>query len=270
VTIRPGPHFVDAGPYDLQPESPIPGVAALCVHGLSGTPYEVRPLAEAIAARGIRARGILLPGHGTTPETLARTGRDAWVTAVCDAYRRLRADHDRVFVVGLSLGGLLTLDLASREAVAGIVVVGTPLQLGAPVPQMIPLLKYVMPMLRKRGGSDIRDAEARARHPGYSVLPLASVHELVRLQMQVRSVLGSITAPALIAHGALDRTANPADANRIHDAIASGDRNLLMLADSGHVVPVDHDGARLAECVAEFVSTRTRCADQDAVAAVAD
>lgn len=270
MSVKPGPHFVDAGPYDLQPDSPVPGVAALCVHGLSGTPYEVRPLAEAIAARGIRARGILLPGHGTTPETLARTGRDAWVTAVRDAYRRLKTEHERVFVVGLSLGGLLTLDLASREAVTGIVVVGTPLQLGAPVPQMVPLLKYVMPMLRKRGGSDIRDAEARARHPGYSVMPLASVHELVRLQAEVRSRLGSITAPALIAHGALDRTANPADAARIHAAIASGDRGLLMLADSGHVVPVDHDGARLAEHVAEFVSSRARVAGQDAATAAAD
>ncbi len=263
-----GPHFVDAGPFDLRPRSEIEGVAALCIHGLSGTPYEVRPLAEAMAARGIRTRGILLPGHGTTPEMLARTRRDAWVTAVRDAYRRLKSEYDRVFVVGLSLGGLLTLDLASREAVAGIVVIGTPLRLAAPIPLVVPLLKYLMPMLRKRGGSDIRDADARARHPGYSAMPLASIHELLKFQTEVHAALGSITAPALIAHGALDRTADPADATRIHDAISSADRDLMLLADSGHVVPVDRDGARLADRVAEFVLARMHSADQDAAVGV--
>jgi len=257
---------VDPSAFDLRPASPIEGVAALCVHGLSGTPYEVRPLGEAIARRGIRARGILLPGHGTTPETLARTRREDWVAAVGDAYRQMQAEYERVFVVGLSLGGLLTLDLATREAVAGIVVVGTPIRFARPLPQVVPLLKYVMPMLRKRDGSDIRDADARARHPGYRAMPLASVHELMRLQAQVRASLGMIRTPALVAHGALDRTANPADATYIHDLISSTDRALLMLEASGHVVPVDRDGAKLADRVADFVMTRARPTDQGAAA----
>jgi esterase/lipase len=72
--------------------------------------------------------------------------------------------------------------------------------------------------------------------------------------------------PALIAHGALDRTANPADATYIHDLIASADRALLMLEDSGHVVPVDRDGARLADRVADFVVARAQPAVQSAAA----
>lgn len=262
------PCVVDPSAFDLRPTSPVEGVAALCVHGLSGTPYEVRPLGEAIARRGIRARGILLPGHGTTPETLARTRHEDWVAALGDAYRRLQGEYERVFVVGLSLGGLLTLDLATREALAGIVVVGTPIRFARPLPQVVPLLKYVMPMLRKRDGSDIRDAEARARHPGYRAMPLASVHELMRLQTRVRASLGMIRAPALIAHGTLDRTANPADATFIHDGIGSADRALLMLEASGHVVPVDRDGAALADRVADFVMARAYPADQSVAAGV--
>ncbi len=161
-----------------------------------------------------------------------------------------------VFVVGLSLGGLLTLELASRKHPDAIAVVGTPLRLRPPIPQLVPLIKYFMPMLKKSGGSDIREPAARARHPGYSKMPLASVHELARFQREVTARLGRIEAPALIAHGAHDRTANPLDARRIHDQLASPIRELMSCPDSAHVVPVDHDGARLAERIADFMVER--------------
>src|SRR5271154_6266158 len=41
--------------------------ACLLVHGFTGTPWDVRPLGEALAAGGFRVRGIPLPGHGATP-----------------------------------------------------------------------------------------------------------------------------------------------------------------------------------------------------------
>ena len=61
------PEPVVPGPYDLEPRGATTGDAVLCIHGLTGTPYEVRPLAEALADRGLRARGPLLAGHGGTP-----------------------------------------------------------------------------------------------------------------------------------------------------------------------------------------------------------
>ena len=62
---------VDPSPFDL-----IGGgsAAVLCLHGLTGTPYEVRPLGEALARAGIRAVGPALPGHNETPDRLARVG----------------------------------------------------------------------------------------------------------------------------------------------------------------------------------------------------
>jgi len=244
---------VDASPFDW-PGQGDADAAALCVHGLTGTPYEIRPLALAIVGRGIRARGPLLPGHGTSPEELARLTYSDWVDAVGEEYRALRAQHNRVFVVGLSLGGVLCLDLASRERPDAIAVVGTPLRLRTPVRQLVPLAKHLMPMLEKREGSDIRDPEARARHPGYPRMPLASVHELVRLQRRVVAGLGRIQAPALVAHGAHDRTADPQDAERILQGLGSARKEHQVYPDSGHVVPVDYDGERLAEATADFLA----------------
>lgn len=242
---------VDTSPFDLGGSCDRAVPAVLCLHGLTGTPYEVRPLGEALARRGFRAYGPCLPGHDSTPEALSALPYTAWLDAVQRDFDALRARHERAFAVGLSLGALLTLALAARGGPEAVAVIGAPLRFPAPIPQLLPLVKHLKPMLKKRGGSDIREKAARERHPGYQAMPLKSVHELVKLQQVVKDGLGKIRVPAFVAHGVHDETANPRDARTIHAALEKSE--LMMLERSGHVVPVDHDGPRLAEAVADFI-----------------
>jgi carboxylesterase len=227
--------------------------AALCLHGLTGTPYEIRPLGEALARSGVRAVGPVLPGHNATPETLARVPYTAWLEAARHELHALRAAHERVFLVGLSLGGLLSLALAAEEPVDAMVVVGTPLRLRPGLAFAVRLLRYLHPYPQKRRGSDIRDGAARTAHPGYRVMPLASVRQLEKLQRRVRAALPRVTAPILVAHGRLDGTADPNDARVIAARVGSPERELLLLSRSGHVVPVDHDGPELGRAASEFL-----------------
>lgn len=242
---------VDVAPFDLPGRGP---AAALCLHGLTGTPYEVRPLGEALSRSGIRAVGPALPGHNLTPAELARTSHGEWLDAARGQLQALRGKHDRVFLVGVSMGGLLGLALAGEERIDAAVVVGTPLRFSLAFDLLIPVLAPFVPYAKKRGGSDIREPGARSRHPSYDVMPLASVHELIRLQRLVRRRLSRVNAPILIAHGAHDRTARPADAHAIHASVGSAERQLLVLEASGHVATVDYDGARLALAAAGFLS----------------
>jgi carboxylesterase len=204
----------------------------------------------------VRAFGPALPGHNETPESLARTRRGDWLEAVRDHVDALSREHARVCLVGLSLGGLLSLALAAERPVSGVVVVGTPLRLRAPVAQLVPIVSRIFRFSPKRRGSDIREDGARSRHPSYPVMPLASVRELQHLQREVRRSLHRVTAPLLVAHGALDTTAHPDDAGAIVKGVSSRERELLVLERSGHVVPVDRDGPRLGEATAEFVARR--------------
>lgn len=243
---------VDASPFDLGERTS--RAAALCLHGLTGTPYEVRPLGEALAAAGVRARGPVLPGHGRTPEALAAVGRGAWLGAVEVELAGLREEHERVFVAGLSLGGLLGLAAAARGWVDALAVVGTPLRLHPVLRWTIPLLRYVVPLAPKRSGSDIADEAARRRHPGLEVMPLAAVHELIRLQREVGAALGRIEVPLFVGHGGRDRTARPADAREILARVASTDTELLWVEEAAHVVPVDRGGDRLVAALAAFLA----------------
>ena len=246
------PIAIDAGAFDLGEGRD----AALCLHGLTGTPYEIRPIGEALAAAGVRALGPLLPGHGGEPEMLARTGCVDWIEAVASAHRVLRQRHERVFLVGLSLGGLLSLHLAASTDVDALVVIGVPLRLRTRLAPLLPIARYRWPYLPKRRGSDIRDLAARERHPSLRVMPTASAIELIRLQRDVRASLARVTAPLLVAHGRLDATAHPDDARRIAAEVTSPERELLWLPNSGHVVPVDYDGPELARAAVDFLTRK--------------
>lgn len=247
---------VDASAFDLRPVSSSSGSAAvLCLHGLTGTPYEVRPLAEAFARRGLRARGPWMAGHEQGHEALARTRYQDWIELAERELALLRAEHEKVFVAGVSMGGLVTLRLAQTSAVDGIIVIGTPLALRPPIPLLARALRRLIPFQAKRG-SDILEPLARARHPGLGAFPLASVTELVQLQGEVLAGLARIEAPILVAHGRHDRTAPPKDAVRIHATVASREKELFYLERSGHVATVDYDGPALALAAADFIARR--------------
>lgn len=225
--------------------------AVLCVHGLTGTPYEVRPPAEALAAAGFLCEGPLLPGHGTTWEELAVTRREAWIEAVVSAHDSLAERHARVYVLGLSLGGLLTLSLAQRRAISGAVALAVPLDLGRLVRNAVPWLWPLVRSLPKTPA--ILDDTARARHPGYDRMPLRAVNELLQLAREVERGLPAVHAPLQLIFSRRDPTVPAHNAKRILDALPPGDRELHWLEDSAHVLPVDRERDRVAQRVVEFL-----------------
>lgn len=255
------PRQADPAPFDLRPQRDSAGTttsaAALCLHGLTGTPYEVRPVAEALCARGVRAKGPWMAGHEGGVEALSRTSHEEWLDLARAELRALKAEHERVFLVGMSMGGLVSLRLAQTEGVDALVVVGAPLVLAPPIPQLLPLFRlFVSARPKTPGSSDIQEPGARERHPGVEAMPMASVSELIRLQSKVIADLEKIEAPILVAHGRLDRTARPRDAARIHAEVGSLDKELFYLERSGHVATVDYDGPALARAAADFLLRR--------------
>ncbi len=245
---------VDTSAFEMIPPNYDGRAAALCLHGLTGTPYEMRPIAEALLTLGIRCVGPVMAGHGSTAAELAKTSHLDWVELARAELSKLRATSQRVYLTGLSLGGLVTLALAAQNLADAVAVLATPLRMALPVRLAIPWVKYVVPMLKIKGETDIRNAEARARHPSYEAFPLASVHEAMKLQKIVRRGLPKITAPTFVAHGALDQLATPKSAHEIFSEVNTSKRVLHIGPRSGHVISVDHDGPAVAKAIASFLT----------------
>jgi len=240
---------VDAGPFSLGPVGGS-GAAVLCLHGLSGTPYEVRGPAESLAAAGFACLGPLLPGHGESPEQLSGTPRERWVAEARAAWDRLRTTHERVYVMGLSMGGVLALDLCAERPVAGALVMAAPLDLGWSVRKLVPGLSRVLRFVPSR--SDIRDREALERHPSFDRMPLRAVAELIRLGSEVEAKLCSIRAPLRLVYSRGDRTVPLHNAEHIRSRVASAVSDVHLLEESGHVLPVDIERQRVVALALEF------------------
>ena len=232
--------------------------AVLCIHGLTGTPYEVRPPAEALAAAGFYCDGPLLPGHGTSHEQLSATPRSAWLEAVVAAHDALAERHARVYVLGLSLGGLLALALAQRRALSGAVVLAAPIDLGRLVRTAATLVWPLVRSLPKTPA--IFDDEARARHPGYDRMPLRAVSELCKLAREVERGLPEVHAPVQLLYSRRDPTVPQHNAERILRGLPPGQRELHWLEDSAHVLPVDRERERIAGLVLEFLARLEKAA----------
>lgn len=223
----------------------------LCLHGLAGTPWDVRPPAEHLAALGFRCLGPLLPGHGTSPEELSRTPAQAWLDAALAAHDELAARHSRVYVLGLSMGGVLGLALCQQRSVPAAVLLAVPLELraGLRIP-VLALRRFVGSAPRIPG---ILDPVARAENPGYRRMPLSAAHALLGLQREVRPGLRKVDQPLLLVYSTRDRTVEFANADRIRAEVGSERVELLRLEQSGHVLSVDAEHARVSERVAAFL-----------------
>ena len=77
---------------------------ALVVHGFTGNPSSMRPVAEALAAAGFAVELPLLPGHGTSLDDMMATRFPDWSAAVEAHFLELSGRTDSVVVAGLSMG----------------------------------------------------------------------------------------------------------------------------------------------------------------------
>lgn len=238
--------------------------AVVCLHGLTGTPFEVRPLGEALANDGYTVVGPVLAGHALTPEDLIKTRWPDWLATANEALNRaVDANLGRpVGLVGFSTGGLLALRLAKqrKEHVAALAVVATPLRMKASQVRAIRWLNKLparlvdspLGYIPKWGGPDVQDPEMKSKNPGLPVMPLPALNSLIDLMQEVRGDLPSIMQPTLVAHGQKDLTIPLEDSLEIAGSLGSEQVDRLWLERSGHLAGIDLEKHLLAQALSKF------------------
>src|SRR4051812_13660433 len=104
-------------------------IGCLCLHGLSAAPQEMYWFGKHLHQCGATVYGPRLHGHGVTRDYFRHTRWQDWYLSALDGYHLLRSQCDQVFVLGLSMGALISLRLAASEQIAGVVALAAPLSL---------------------------------------------------------------------------------------------------------------------------------------------
>lgn len=209
----------------------------LLIHGFTGLPVELSLLAQALNRAGYNVLCPRLAGHGTGERDLMRTTRADWYNSVLDAFFILRGLCDTVHVVGHSMGGLLTLKLATERSVSKIVTLAAPIFIddGLGLKNLPPreLCSEACVVQPRRKLNDVPPAVNNV----YDKTPLVSVHELLELIDDVKNILPRVVTPILIMHGEEDHTAQPRSARFIMDNVGATVKRLITVPDSGHLLP---------------------------------
>ena len=209
----------------------------LLIHGFTGLPAELFLLGQFLNREGYSVLCHRLAGHGTSERDLMRTTKNDWFNSVLDGFDILRGLCKKIFVVGHSMGGLLTLKLSTERDVAKIVTLAAPIFIDDGMG-----LRNLPP---KEFCSDAAIIQPRRKlinvppevNNVYQKTPLISVHELVELIDDVKNLLPKITAPILIMHGEEDHTAQPRSARFIMDNVGSSIKKIVTVPNSGHLLP---------------------------------
>lgn len=260
----------------------------LLIHGLGGTPVEMKTVAKRLNAVGHTVLCCQLTGHCGTEADLAETHWQDWYASAETALARLEERCDTIVVGGLSMGGLLATRLAAAEPerVKGVVILAPTLWYdGWAMPWYAVLLKLLRPYISlpflkhwsfaEREPYGIKDERVRkiilqAMTSGDSTLagvfgtPAHALRELWRLTEALTPELPKVRQRALVVQAREDDIASIRNAQYLQRHLG-GTVETLILDDSYHLVTVDQQRHLVNDRVVSFVGSFTKATKPVAV-----
>lgn len=234
----------------------LPGhkIGCILVHGFTGTPKEMRWLGEFLHEKSVAVITPRIAGHATKPGDMQRSNWQDWLTSVEDAYHLIRPNVEKLFIIGLSMGGILACITASYLKVEGLITISTPYE----IPQkdwrlrFVRQLAFIMPKVNK-GQPDWHNKEAEKDHVDYPYQPTRSIAELIDLFVQLQESLPKLRLPSFHIHSSQDKSVQLIHLQRILENNGSSYKRSLIVHNSGHVVIREPDRFQVFKEIYDFI-----------------
>jgi carboxylesterase len=248
-------------------------VGVLLIHGLCGTPAEMRFVAMGLGRAGYTVHCPQLAGHGGTRQDIVKTNWQDWYRSAEAALDEIRKDCDTVIVGGLCLGSIIGLHLAAKhpDKVQGVALFSPTLWING---WAMPWYTKLFSLVRSRWMANLMefpDAESlgikcpRVREFVRAALaasdgsdlgtvgtPGAMVLEHRRMVAAAKKILDKVQQPTLIIHSRQDDYANLNNATYLRGEL-TGAEDIVVLEDSYHMVTLDKERHVVVERTRAFI-----------------
>lgn len=248
------------------------GHGVLLVHGITGSPAEMKHVAKRLHRAGYTVYAPLLAGHGVDMATLRATRWEDWFDSVCESAQWLGERADRLYVAGVCVGGLLGLRLAYTTPRVHAVAVYSPVldydgwnspyyyrlgRIGVPVAVALGISRFIslkerppfgIKSDRIRGLLNAKDTGIRGTLPAF---PVDTLWQNLRLFKDIRAILPRTTTPTLLIHARDDDVGGPKNPHYIARNIG-GPCQIEWLHNSYHMIHVDQEYPAVAERTRAF------------------
>lgn len=246
----------------------------LLIHGLCGTPAEMRFVAMGLARAGYTVHCPTLAGHGGSRADIVGTTWQDWYRSAEAALDELRQECDTVIVGGLCLGSLIGLHLAAKnpEKVQGVALFSPTIWIdGWAMPRYTKLFslvqsRWIASLMQFPDAESLGIKCPRVREfvraalacsdgsdLGTAGTPGAMVLEHRRLASAAKKLLGKICQPTLIIHSREDDYASLDNAVYLQNKL-SAPVDMHVLDDSYHMVTLDKQRHVVVEKTCAFIA----------------
>ncbi|MBM4386615.1 MAG: alpha/beta fold hydrolase [Deltaproteobacteria bacterium] len=229
----------------------------LVLHGFTSHISCVSGVEEALKEFKLPYRFPILRGHGTRYEDLAGVKASDWYEDAENALLDLYQEADRIVVVGLSMGGLVALDLAGRhqDKVAGLALVAAALEFADPLAMLTPLIAKVVKYWK--APNPYNDKGCAKKNRNYLKFPTDAFASLYYYSKEMKNRLSFVKAPAMIFQSQRDTIVAPKSAKIIYEKISSRDKEIRWFAKSGHEMLLDCEAEQVISEIHEFIKKIT-------------
>ncbi len=206
-------------------------IGCLLLHGFTGAPYEVEPLAEYLKVRTDWKLSVpTLPGHGEFG-SLKGIRYQQWIDYAEVELIKLVETCNQVYVIGFSMGGLIASYLAANYPVDKLILLSAaayyinPRQLAADIKRII----------KDFFRGNLQDNELFLRYKQkIKETPLAATIQFRQLVSFTRPLLHQVEIPTLIAQGDCDGIVPPKSAEYLFQTIGAKQKKLTFIKQSKH------------------------------------
>jgi len=251
-----------------------PRARVIVLHGIGdqvdGVPYVTA--AAALAARGLSVRRLELRGHGQSggPPVYVHAWAD-FRNDVGQFVRQVSAEAPSLplFLVGISMGGLMAVNYAAHEpnGLRGVVALAPALgdTGGSPILRaMLPLLARVIPKVGLDPKLDLshltRDAELQRAYladPLYRTRVTPRIaSEMIAAIADTRHRAAAFQVPLLILHGTADTLTSPQGSVEFYERAGVADKAYRRYDGAYHNLFVETNREEIYDDVAAWIAAR--------------
>ncbi len=228
----------------------------LVIHGFTGSPHDFEYMAHELHKAGFTVSVPRLPGHGTCGEDFLTTTHHDWLRRVYDAYYDLNAICKDVYIVGLSMGGVIALILAAHLKPKKLVTLAAATHTFDNRIKLTPLISLFTKKMKRENDEKYEDPDLQyLKNEYWSFNWPKQAAELYKLMKMARKSVHGIVSDTLVVAANNDNTVPLSAAEFIYKNISSEKRKLLVFEKSRHVLSNDVEKEEVTKAVIEWLKS---------------
>lgn len=216
-------------------------ISCFMLHGFAGQSEQMRPFAEYLHKQNFTCKSPMFPGHGTEPNDLRGILFHQWIEEAEKEFLSLKELNKPIILIGHSMGGAISLYLASKYRIGALILLATPAYMWPCSKPVISILGAFSPILMAPRVDMLEKNQKHNIIEGYPGTPASSVIEFLNLLDFVRPHIPKVTTPTLIFQSYWDYVVPFTNAQAIKNLLGSSIKEVCYLTKTFHLPHLDQE-----------------------------